>query len=80
MELTLKLQTKAKDGLIFYAESRDKLNTFSLAMVDGAIVLRSQRQDLSTLGQYNDGEWHVITATHGPDSLRLDIDDSDTFM
>lgn len=79
LQLTLKLRTKARDGLIFYAGSRDLLSTFSLSMVEGSLVLSSQRQELSTSGVYNDGDWHVVTATHNADALRLDIDDYETF-
>lgn len=39
-------------------------------MIEGKLVLRSQRQELSSDAQYNDGEWHVLTATHNADSLR----------
>jgi laminin, alpha 3/5 len=70
LQLTLKLRTRAQSGLIYFAHSRDQLSTFSLSMVDGKLVLRSQSMELSSDAQYNDGDWHVITATHSADSLR----------
>ncbi|XP_065337904.1 laminin subunit alpha [Cloeon dipterum] len=79
LQLTLKLRSSARSGLIFLASSRDQLAFFSLSMVDGKLVLRSQGNELSSDALYNDGEWHVLTATHSASELRLDIDDYDTF-
>ena len=39
-------------------------------MIEGKLVLRSQGKELSSDARYNDGDWHVLTATHLKDSLR----------
>lgn len=56
--------------------------TSSMSLVDGQVVVRSQGEELRSSRDgtnFNDDEWHVVTATHSDDSLRLDIDDTENY-
>lgn len=74
--INLKFRTKEERGLIFFVANQDQSATFSLAIEDGILVLRSNNQELNTgKNRYDNGEWHVVTATHQSNRLRLSIND-----
>lgn len=74
--INLKFRTREERGLIFYLATPDQSATFTLTLEDGVLVLRSRTLEINTGSvKYNDGEWHVITATHESNRLRLSIDD-----
>jgi laminin alpha 3/5 len=82
LQLNLKFKTAASSGLLFYGtDSRGQVG-MSVGLVDGGLVMRSQREELVAGGntRYDDNQWHVVTATHESTGLRLDIDDFDTVM
>lgn len=81
LQLNFKFKTTSRGGLLFYATNRDQSSSVSLSLVNGGLVLKSRQAELMTSPsiKYNDSEWHVVTATHSPDELRLDIDDYETF-
>ncbi|KAK2708492.1 hypothetical protein QYM36_014189 [Artemia franciscana] len=79
VEVNLKLRSNEKDGVLFYIADEDQSNSISLAIVDGALVLRSGGGEVLTPMKYTDDSWHVVTATRDHGQLRLDIDDYDTF-
>ncbi|XP_012267208.2 laminin subunit alpha [Athalia rosae] len=82
LQINLKFKTTAPSGLIYYATNEDQTATSSLSLVNGQLVVRSQGEELVTSAvgtKYNDNEWHVVTATHDDEALRLDIDDKETY-
>lgn len=80
LQLTLKFKTDASEGLIFYGIDSAQKNFISLSLSNGKLIFSSQREQLTTSStQYNDNQWHVVTATHDNQALRLDIDDFETF-
>lgn len=79
-QVNLKFKTKQANGLIFYGSDNDQIATIGLSIRDGALVLNSLQQELSTEPlTFNDGEWHLVTATHDAKRLRLRIDDGNEF-
>lgn len=63
-QVSLKFKTKQDNGLIFYMANEEQTNRFSLAMLDGSLVLRSSPGgDVSSEGplKLNDGQWHVVS-------------------
>ncbi|XP_029032401.2 laminin subunit alpha [Osmia bicornis bicornis] len=82
LQVNLKFKTLANDGLIFYVTDHEKGVVSYLSLIDGVLVFNSQGLELKT-GingmKFNDNEWHVITATHSGDSLKLDIDDTKNY-
>lgn len=80
--LKFKTNSDTKDGIIFYATDNDQNSGISLAMINGGLMLISQKQELITApsSKYNDNEWHVVTVTHNDDELRLDIDDYEDYV
>lgn len=79
-QINLKFKTKQPSGIIFYFNSKDQTSTFTLALEDGVLVLRSSREELNSgQNRYDNGEWHVVTATHDERRLKLSIDDIDVF-
>lgn len=76
-QINLKFKTYYSDGLIFYASNHDQTATVSLSLMQGRLHFRSQREELVTKDNiYSNGEWHVVTVTHEPNALKLDIDDT----
>lgn len=80
-QVNLKFKTKQNEGLIFYATNHDQSATIGLTIRDGSVVLSSQQLELSTEPhRFNDGEWHVVTATHDAKKLRLNVHEADEFV
>lgn len=76
LHINLKFRTLQSKGIIFYGMNNDQSATISLALEDGILVLRSSKMELNTDGRtFNDGEWHVVTASHDERHLKLSIDD-----
>jgi laminin, alpha 3/5 len=77
LHINLKFKTRQEKGIIFFGMSNDQTATFSLALESGILVLRSSKFELNSGSDtFNDGEWHVVTATHDERRLRLSVDDS----
>lgn len=83
LQINLKFKTQASDGLIFYATNPDQTANSVLSLVDGRLVFKSQGEELGTSPsagiKFNDNEWHVVTATHSSQALKLDIDDTENY-
>lgn len=82
LQVNLKFKTLANDGLIFYITDQDTEAVSFLSLIDGILVFTSQGKELGTSLsgiKFNDNEWHVVTATHSMDSLKLDIDDTKNY-
>ncbi|XP_017881365.1 laminin subunit alpha [Ceratina calcarata] len=82
LQVNLKFRTLANDGLIFYVTDHEKGVVSYLSLIDGVLVFNSQGEELRTSSagiKFNDNEWHVITATHSRESLKLDIDDTKNY-
>lgn len=79
LDLTLRLKTTAKYGLIAYGI--EESYSFYLALRDGGIVFRSGKQEISSGPnvKYNDDRWHSVSVIHGLDALHLIVDDFDVF-
>lgn len=63
-QVSLKFKTKQDNGLIFYMANDDQTNRLSLALLDGALVMRSfPGGDISSEGptKLNDGQWHMVS-------------------
>lgn len=76
LHINLKFKTVQSKGVIFYGMNNDQSATISLALEDGILILRSSKMELNTdTRKFNDGQWHVVTATHDERKLRLYIDD-----
>lgn len=76
LHVNLKFKTVQSKGVIFYGMNNDQSASISLALEDGVLVLRSSKMELNTdTRKFNDGQWHVVTATHDERKLRLYIDD-----
>lgn len=79
-QINLKFKTKQSKGLIFYATDFNQDNTVGLTLEDGILVLNSQRKIVSSSPKtYNDGEWHVLKASHDAKNLRLVVDEADEY-
>nr|XP_031828013.1 laminin subunit alpha isoform X2 [Nomia melanderi] len=82
LQINLKFKTLANDGLIFYVSDPETGAVSFLSLLDGVLVFNSQGEALRTSSsgiKFNDNEWHVVTATHSKDSLKLDIDDTKNY-
>ncbi|KAK3929045.1 Laminin subunit alpha [Frankliniella fusca] len=80
IQLNLRFKTSSTPGLIAYITDEDQTSTLSLYMVDGTLGLRSKNAEVTSHPtKYNDGEWHVVTATADRNGLQLDIDDFEMF-
>lgn len=80
--MNLKFKTLANDGLIFYVTDHEKGVVSYLSLIDGILVFNSQGEELRTNSagiKFNDNEWHVVTATHLREFLKLDIDDTKNY-
>lgn len=76
LHINLKFKTVQGKGVIFFGMNNDQSASISLALEDGILVLRSSKAELNTdTKRFNDGQWHVVTATHDERKLRLYIDD-----
>lgn len=76
LNINLKFKTIQSKGIIFYGMNSDQSATISLALEDGILVLRSSSAELNTdTRRFDDGQWHVVTASHDEKKLRLYIDD-----
>ncbi|XP_034947491.1 laminin subunit alpha [Chelonus insularis] len=83
LQINLKFKTTANNGLIFYATDSDQTSNSVLSIEDGMLVFKSQGDVVrsSSVGnKFNDNEWHVITATHDQNALRIDIDDVENYI
>ncbi|KAH0550044.1 laminin subunit alpha [Cotesia glomerata] len=83
LQVNLKFKTTADNGLIFYVTDPEQTASSTLSIEDGVLVFKSQGEEVrsSTAGsKFNDNEWHVVTATHDENALRIDIDDVDNFV
>ncbi|KAK0176557.1 hypothetical protein PV328_000678 [Microctonus aethiopoides] len=83
LQLNLKFKTMANNGLIFYITNVDQTANSALSIEDGILVFKSQGEEVrsSNAGnKFNDNEWHVVTATHDNNALRIDIDDAENFV
>ena len=63
-QVSLKFKTRENNGLIFYMANEDQTNRLSLAMMDGALMLKAApggqvASEISS--KLNDGEWHVVS-------------------
>lgn len=77
-QINMKFKTNNPNGIIFYATNHDQSATIGLALRDGSLVFNSLEKELSTgPSKYNNGEWHVVTATHDQKKLRLYVGDSE---
>ncbi|XP_055387187.1 laminin subunit alpha [Condylostylus longicornis] len=75
-EINMRFRTKQKDGIIFYATNHDQSSTIGLTIDDGNLILRSMKEEVQTEAKrYDDGEWHIVTAKHDDDHLRLKVDE-----
>lgn len=80
-QVNLKFRTKQREGLIFYASSHDQESTIGLSLQNGALVLNSQKLQLSSAPHvFNDGDWHVVTVTHDAKKLRMSVPEMDEFV
>jgi len=80
IQLNLRFKTSSTPGLIAYITDEDQTSTLSLSMVNGTLVLRSKTAEVTSHPtQYNDGLWHVVTATYDRNGLQLDVDDYEMF-
>lgn len=80
-QVNLKFRTKQPEGLIFYASSHDQDSTIGLSLENGALVLNSQKLQLSTAPHvFNDGNWHVVTVTHDAKKLRMSVTEHEEFV
>lgn len=75
LQVNLKFRTKHEEGVLFYATNHDQSATFGLVLFEGQLYLSSNNESVAS-NKLNDGEWHIVTATHDSRGLRLDIDDS----
>ena len=77
LHINLKFKTLRSKGVIFFGMNNDQSATISLALDEGVLVFRSSKFELNTdTKKFNDGQWHVVTATHDERKLRLFIDDT----
>lgn len=79
IEVTLRIKTKAKDGLIAYGS--DGAISFYLLLMDGGIIFKIGSVEVNTGSniKYNDDKWHAIAAFHDSNFWHLLIDDFDMF-
>lgn len=79
LDLTMRLKTTAKYGLIAYGV--DNSDSFYLTLRDGGLVFRSGKQEVSSGPnvKYNDDRWHSVMAIHSSEALQLIVDDFDIF-
>ncbi|XP_075229000.1 laminin subunit alpha [Lycorma delicatula] len=79
IQIILRFKTTAPKGLIAYASNGG--SGALLTIEDGILVFNSGGTEVktSTGTRFDDGQWHVVVATHNPDALMLDIDDYDSF-
>lgn len=81
LHINLKFKTLQNKGVIFYGMNNDQSATITLSLEDGILVLRSSKMELNTdTKKLNDGQWHVVTASHDDRKLRLYIDDLYEFV
>ncbi|XP_046389625.1 laminin subunit alpha [Ischnura elegans] len=88
LQLNFKFNSSHGDGLLFYLTDSQQSTGVSLSLVDGSLVMlgpqgRSKIATGSTTSsnptKYNDGQWHVVTATYSSEAMLLHIDDYESF-
>lgn len=82
LQVNFKFKTLANDALLFCVTDEEKGVASYLSLLDGVLVFNSNGEELRTSSsgiKFNDNEWHVVTATHSTDSLKLDIDDTKNY-
>uniref|UniRef100_A0ABM0M685 Laminin-like protein epi-1-like n=1 Tax=Saccoglossus kowalevskii TaxID=10224 RepID=A0ABM0M685_SACKO len=82
-DISLRFKTQQPSGLMVFATNDDQSNSFSIAMVDGGVVVQTDvSNDISTVEsnkkRYDDGEWHFVNFEKKGTGLSLVIDDTDT--
>ncbi|KAK9499521.1 hypothetical protein O3M35_002544 [Rhynocoris fuscipes] len=79
MELILRFKTSAKSGLLAYAV--DGLSSISLWLENGQLLFTNGDDFIKSTSSntYNDSMWHVVMATYDSDSLKMFIDDVETY-
>ncbi|XP_015117099.1 laminin subunit alpha [Diachasma alloeum] len=83
LQINLKFKTLARDAIIFYATNPEQTTSSVLRLTDGVLTFRSHGDEIRSSqagNKFNDNEWHVVTATHDPEALRLDIDDAENYQ
>lgn len=72
--MNLKFKTLQKNGVLFVVEKDGDIS--ALTLNDGHLLFDSQGETLwsKSATKYNDGEWHVVTANHNEQNLRLEIE------
>ncbi|KAG8228153.1 hypothetical protein J437_LFUL002807 [Ladona fulva] len=88
LQLSFKFNTTHSNGLLFYVTDSTQANGISLSLVDGSLVMLAAEGKIkistatssSNPTKYNDGQWHVLTATYDSSSMHLDIDDYESFV
>ncbi|XP_070555377.1 laminin subunit alpha-like [Ptychodera flava] len=77
-----RFRTQEDTGLMIFAQKDDQSNTFSLSLVDGAVVAQTKSNGdtvdvTSSNRKYNDGYWHYVDFVKSGSKLSLTVDDTD---
>lgn len=79
-QINLKFKTAQGKGVIFYATDGSQDNTIGLTLEDGVLVLNSQGRIVTSAPKaFNDGQWHVVRASHDAKNLKLIVDEADEY-
>ncbi|XP_053485634.1 laminin subunit alpha-3 isoform X1 [Ictalurus furcatus] len=76
LTLSLGFKSTGKDGLLLKNKQASK--KIGLSMVNGYVVLKDENRAWSSNKQYQDGEWHYVTATNKGGRMELRVDEDDT--
>ncbi|XP_071446786.1 laminin subunit alpha-4-like [Hetaerina americana] len=83
-QLNFRFKSNQESALLFYATDPSQMNSISLSLVNGVLVLSgpqgkiqvssSSKASLDPI-KYNDDTWHTVTATYASNLLSMEIDD-----
>ena len=79
-QISLKFRTREQNGLLFFISNREMSQYLAIYLNRGILVFHSQPGEVissstHTERQFNDNNWHYLTATRTQNIMRLDLDD-----
>ncbi|XP_047444954.1 laminin subunit alpha-3-like isoform X2 [Mugil cephalus] len=76
-DVTVSLGFKSTENQGLILQNKQSTNGISLALQDGHAILKLSNKLWKSNKQYNDGQWHYLTATRRGARIQLIIDDED---
>lgn len=84
-QISFKFKTKEQNGLLFFVSNKDQSQFLAIYLNRGILTFQSQpgetiSSSTHTERQFNDNNWHYLTATRTQNIMRLDLDDKYSYQ